>query len=83
MCLAIPGRVLDTRHENGVLMGTVDFSGVTKQICLDLVPKVSPEEFVLVHVGFALATVDAAQAAKIFEALEELRQLEELESTPT
>lgn len=79
MCLAIPGKVTEIRRENDVLMGKVDFSGITKEVCLDLIPGVTPGEFVLVHVGFALARVDAAEAAKIFRALEELQQLDELE----
>ena len=79
MCLAIPGQVLEIRRENEVLMGKVDFSGIRKEVCLDLIPGVGIGEYVLVHVGFALAKVDAAQAAKIFEALADLQQLGELE----
>jgi len=79
MCLAIPGKVLEVFRQESVLMGKVDFSGVTKEVCLDLIPAVAPGEYVLVHVGFALARVDAARAASIFEALAELRQLDELE----
>jgi hydrogenase expression/formation protein HypC len=79
MCLAIPGQVTEIRRENEVLMGKVDFSGIRKEVCLDLIPGVAVGEYVLVHVGFALAKVDAVQAAKIFEALAELQQLGELE----
>ena len=79
MCLAIPGRVVEKAPENDVLMGKVDFSGVSRRVCLDLVPDVAPGEYVLVHVGFALARIDAVEAARVFEILEELRQLGELE----
>jgi hydrogenase expression/formation protein HypC len=79
MCLAIPGKVISVFRQNDVVMGKVDFSGITKEVCLDLIPSVVPDDFVLVHVGFALARVDAAEAAKIFEALAELQQLGELE----
>ena len=34
MCLGIPGRILDTRDDRGLLMGTVDFSGVRREVCL-------------------------------------------------
>jgi hydrogenase expression/formation protein HypC len=80
MCLAIPGKVVDLCPENDVLMGKVDFTGVSKRVCLDLVPEVALGDYVLVHVGFALARIDAAEAARIFQVLEELRQLGELEA---
>jgi hydrogenase expression/formation protein HypC len=37
------------------------------------------DEYVLVHVGFALQKIDAAEAAQVFEILRELKQLSELE----
>jgi hydrogenase expression/formation protein HypC len=80
MCLAIPGRVSETYRENEVLMGRVEFSGVTRRVCLEHVPDVQVDEYVLVHVGFALSKIDAGEAAKVFEILRELRQLGELEA---
>lgn len=82
MCLAIPGRVAETYRENDVLMGKVDFSGVTRRVCLEHVPDVRVDEYVLVHVGFALSKIDAAEAAQVFEILRELKQLGELEEPP-
>jgi hydrogenase expression/formation protein HypC len=79
VCLAIPGRVAEIWRENDVLMGKVEFSGVTRRVCLEHVPDVKIEEYVLVHVGFALSKIDAAEAARVFEILRELRQLSELE----
>jgi hydrogenase expression/formation protein HypC len=79
MCLAIPGRVTEAVRENGVLMGKVDFSGIFRRICLDLVPDVAPGDYVLVHVGFALARIDESRAAELWQALEDLGQLGELE----
>jgi len=79
VCLAIPGKVIEKARENDGLMGKVDFSGVSRKVCLDLVPEVSPGEYVLVHVGFALARIDAVEAARVFQVLEELRQLGDLE----
>ena len=55
MCLAIPGKVVETYREHDVLMGKVDFGGVAKRVCLDHVPEVQVGEYVLVHVGFALS----------------------------
>ena len=79
MCLGIPGRVVETYRENDVLMGKVDFSGIFKRVCLEHVPDVRPGEYVLVHVGFALARLDEAEARKVFEFLDGMNQLDELE----
>jgi hydrogenase expression/formation protein HypC len=78
MCLGIPGKVIATYREHDVLMGKVDFSGVCKQVCLEHVPEVQPGDYVLVHVGFALSMIDAAEAQRVFEFLEQMNQLEEL-----
>lgn len=60
-------------------MGKVDFPGIRKEVCLDLIPGVALGEYVLVHVGFALAKVDATRAARIFKALAELQLRDGLE----
>src|SRR5271154_489380 len=72
MCLGIPGKVVETYREHDVLMGKVDFSGVCKRVCLEHVPEVKPGEYVLVHVGFALNTLDEAEAKRVFEYLDEM-----------
>jgi len=78
MCLAVPGRVVDTYRENDLLMGKIDFGGVRKPACLEHIPDVKVGEYVLIHVGFALSRIDAAEASRIFEYLKELNQLDEL-----
>jgi hydrogenase expression/formation protein HypC len=79
MCLGIPGKVIETYHEHGVLMGKVDFNGVCKRVCLEHVPQVRLGDYVLVHVGFALNTIDEAEARRVFEFLEEMNQLDEIQ----
>ena len=80
MCLGIPGRVVDTWEDHGILMGRVDFNGVVKRVCLHHVPEAQPGEYVIVHVGFALQRVDEAEARKVFEFLEGMDQLDELKA---
>jgi hydrogenase expression/formation protein HypC len=80
MCLAIPGRLIERAEENGLSMGKVDFGGTRKTVCLEHVPDARPGDYVLVHVGFALARVDEAEAQRMFEVLRELDQLGELSS---
>jgi hydrogenase expression/formation protein HypC len=78
MCLGIPGQVVSTYREHDLLMGKVDFSGISKGVCLEHVPEVQVGEYVLVHVGFALARLDEAEARQVFAFLEQMQQLDEL-----
>jgi hydrogenase expression/formation protein HypC len=80
MCLGIPGKVVEIYREHEVLMGKIDFGGVFKRACLEHVPHVRIDDYVVVHVGFALNTIDPEEAQRIFQLLEELNQLDELES---
>lgn len=80
MCLGIPGKVVETFREHDVLMGKVDFDGVVKRVCLEHVPEVAIGEYVVVHVGFALNRIDEAEAKRVFGFLEQMKQLDELES---
>ena len=78
MCLGIPGKVVETYREHDVLMGKVEFGGVFKRVCLEHVPTVRPGAYVLVHVGFALSILDETEAKRVFEYLDEMKQLDEL-----
>jgi hydrogenase expression/formation protein HypC len=81
MCLAIPGKILDTQTSpEGVLMGRANFGGIVKQVCLEYTPDVIPGDYVLVHVGFALSKVNEEEAARTYRLLEEMKQLGELET---
>jgi hydrogenase expression/formation protein HypC len=80
MCLAVPGKIVTIVEESnlGLRRGKVDFGGIRKEVCLDYTPEAGLGDYVLVHVGFALATVDELEALHVFEALRQLDQLEEL-----
>ena len=79
MCLAIPGRIAEIVEdaEPALRRGKVDFAGVKKEISLAFTPDAVIGDYVLVHAGFALNTVDEDEARKIFEHLEAMAQLEE------
>jgi hydrogenase expression/formation protein HypC len=80
MCLGIPGRILRTRDDRGLLMGTVDFGGVQREVCLAYVaPEVGVGDYVVVHVGFAISRVDEDEARRTVEVLREMSQLDELD----
>lgn len=79
MCLGVPGRVVDIRESPvGMPMGRVSFSGITKEVCLAYVPDVQVDEWVVVHVGFAISKIDEDEAHRVFEYLEEMNELDEI-----
>ena len=80
MCLAVPGKIVTLLEERNLALrrGRVDFGGIRKEVCLDYTPEAKVGDYVLVHVGFALAVVDEKEALEVFEALRQLGQLEEL-----
>jgi hydrogenase expression/formation protein HypC len=76
MCLAVPGRILDIAGDEPILRtGRVDFGGIVKQINLAYVPEAAVGDHVLVHVGFAITVIDAAEAERVFQQLRELGEL--------
>jgi hydrogenase expression/formation protein HypC len=79
MCLGVPGKVIAIEPDPlGMTMGKVSFAGVIKSVCLAYVPEVRVGDYVVVHVGFAISTVDEQEAAKVFEYLREMDELREL-----
>jgi hydrogenase expression/formation protein HypC len=79
MCLAIPGKVVETFMKQDLLMARVQFGGIVREACLEYVPDAQVGDYVLVHVGFALSRIDEAEAMRTYALLEELDQLTELE----
>jgi len=69
MCLGIPGKITEIYERDGVRMGTVDFGGVRKDVCLAFVPDVTTGGYVIVHVGFAITAVDEAEAERTLAVL--------------
>jgi hydrogenase expression/formation protein HypC len=80
MCLAIPGKILETYDRSGVRMARVEFGGITRESCIEYVPEAGVGDYVLVHVGFALSVIDQQEAERTFKLLEEMGQLSELET---
>ena len=75
MCLGIPGEVgelLDSiRH-----LAKGDVAGVRRSINIDLLEdeSVAPGDWVLIHVGFAMAKIDESEAQRTLEGLQLMGQ---------
>jgi len=72
MCLGVPGQVLEKWEEGDLPMGRVRFGGISRAVCLAYTPEARVGDYVVVHVGFAISRVDEAEAARVFELLEQL-----------
>ncbi len=89
MCLAIPGQVVDVVDDEQRL-ATVEVAGVRRTVNIGLLDVdgagVGPGDWVLIHVGFAIARVDEQEARATRQLLERMgedyeRELEELKAS--
>lgn len=80
MCLAVPGQITSiTDNDPLTRRGMVSFGGITKEVNLSFVPDTGVDDFVMVHVGFAISQVDEKEAKEVFEYLKNMDELGELE----
>ena len=81
MCLAVPGKVMSVSGDEPLLRtGRVSFGGIVKEVNLACVPEAGVGDYVLVHVGLAISKVDEREAERVFEYLEQMDELRELEA---
>jgi hydrogenase expression/formation protein HypC len=73
MCLAVPGKI-ESVQEDDVRTGLVSFGGISKEVCLSLVPEAGVGDYVIVHVGFAISKVNEQTAKESLALLEEMDQ---------
>jgi hydrogenase expression/formation protein HypC len=78
MCLGIPGQILEIFDVAGLKMAKVRFGGIVREACLQLVPEAQIDDYVVVHVGFAISKLNAEEAQRAYLLLEELGQLSDL-----
>ena len=77
MCLGVPGQVVEAAAtDDEMRMAVVEFAGVRRSVCLACVPEAEPGDYVVVHAGFAISRIDPAAAARVFDYLNEIGDLE-------
>ena len=69
MCLAVPGQLIDIYGDGLERTARADFGGVLREVSLAFVPEATPGDYVLVHVGVAIACLDQAEAQVTLDAL--------------
>ena len=68
MCLAVPMRLTQI---DGVI-AVAEVSGVTRRVRIDLLPDLAVGDFVLIHAGLAISTIDAREASQTLALLKRL-----------
>jgi len=61
MCLALPARVVELLPN---LRAVVDLGGVRKEVSIDLVDDAQVDDYVIIHVGYALGKIDPDEAQR-------------------
>jgi hydrogenase expression/formation protein HypC len=80
MCLAIPGKIMSIEGTDELRSARVNFGGIVKEVSLGYLPDAVVDDYVLVHVGFALSKIDEEEAKQVFEFLKTMGELAEIES---
>lgn len=74
MCLAIPAKVIRLLDDG---MAAIELEGVVKDVSLALVDGVDVGDYVIVHVGYALAKLDPVEAERTLALFAEMGQAAE------
>lgn len=73
MCLAVPARIIELEDDKAV----VDAMGNRWSVRTTLIPDVRIGDIVLIHAGFAIATLDEEEAKKTWELFKEIENYED------
>ena len=73
MCLAVPAKVISITGSNAM----VELGGLTRQANVMLVPDLRVGDYVLLHAGFAIQSLNEAEAQETLDLLAEIARIEE------
>jgi hydrogenase expression/formation protein HypC len=74
MCLGIPGKVVEWLDRDPVMgRALVEFDGVRRACHMACVPDAREGDYVIVHAGLAISSVDPAEAQRMFQLLAQLQ----------
>ncbi|ARV57954.1 hydrogenase assembly protein HupF [Nostocales cyanobacterium HT-58-2] len=69
MCLAVPGKIISINGEDSLMRtGKVSFGGIIKEVCMAYVPDAKVDDYVIVHIGFAISILDPQEAQYTIDA---------------
>jgi len=70
MCLGVPGKVISIKED----FAEVDFRGIRRKVSLLICPDIIEEDYVLVHVGFAIQRLEEEEALETLALFEEIER---------
>jgi hydrogenase expression/formation protein HypC len=76
MCLGVPGRIIEMYTKENLKMGRIDFGGVIREACLEYVPEAEIDDYVVVHVGFAISMLSEEEAQETLKLLREIGEFD-------
>lgn len=79
MCLGIPGKIILLYEDHGTKMAKVDFGGVNREVCIEVIPEAKPGDWTIVHAGFALNLLSEEEAQETLDILQEMAELADQE----
>ncbi len=81
MCLGIPGKITSIYDDFGTKMARIDFGGVTREVCIEVIPEARPGDWTIVHAGFALNLLSEKEAQETLDILSQMNELLNQEDT--
>ena len=79
MCLAVPGKIVEIYEKQELKMAKMDFSGVTRETCIEHVPEAKIGDYAIVHVGFAISLLSEEEALESIDLLRQIAEAGEME----
>ncbi len=76
MCLAVPGKVISITGEDLNRTGRVSFGGIIKEVSLAYVPETQVDDYVVVHVGFAISRLDLDEAEQTLRYFDQIKAVD-------
>lgn len=77
MCLAVPGKIVETYEANGLKMCKIDFGGVIREACIETLPEAKAGDYTIIHAGFALNLLSEEEAQETLDILRQMAELSE------
>lgn len=73
MCLAVPGKIVKMEPSG---QGVVEYVGSRVEVNFSLIPAAKVGDWVIVHAGFAISSLDKEEAGKTLELFREMEAAE-------
>ncbi len=80
MCLGVPGRVSVWLDRDPLFArANIEFDGIQRECHMACVPEAEIGDYVIIHAGVAVCLVNQAEARRVFDELNRMNLLAELE----